>query len=249
MTDETPPPSRREARRLREASLQNPPDTEPGSSEPHSDVGASASEVPSQDDDNSEVQSAKKKGRARGIFSVIVTGILILVLSVTAVIATAAIIVPAATGSTTLTVLTSSMEPSLPPGTMIVIRPVDPGDIEAGDVVTYQLKSGENTVVTHRVVGSYLLTNGDPVFVTKGDNNPSPDIDPIRAEQIRGELWYSIPYVGWLTNVITGDMRGTIITIAVVVLFGYAAWMIFSGLRDKRKERTKGRDQADDTAA
>ncbi|MDY7558549.1 S26 family signal peptidase [Cryobacterium sp. 10C3] len=52
------------------------------------------------------------------------------------------IVVPKATGSTPLTVLTSSMEPTLPPGTLIIVRPVTPDEIRIGDVVTYQIRSG-----------------------------------------------------------------------------------------------------------
>ncbi len=56
-------------------------------------------------------------------------------------------------GATPYTVLTSSMEPEYPPGTLVVVRPVPIEEIGIGDVITYQLESGEPTVVTHRVVG------------------------------------------------------------------------------------------------
>lgn len=80
---------------------------------------------------------------------------------------------------------------------MVVVRPTDLSDIEPGMVVTYQLKSGEAAVVTHRVTQSLLTADGERVFTTQGDANPSADIDPVRGVQIRGTVWYAIPCVGW----------------------------------------------------
>lgn len=89
------------------------------------------------------------------------------------------------------------MEPHLQPGTMVVVRPTDPADIEPGMVVTNQLKSGEAAVVTHRVTQSLLTADGERVFITQSDANPSADIDPVRGVQIRETVWYAIPCVGW----------------------------------------------------
>jgi len=66
---------------------------------------------------------------------------------------TLAVLVPRVAGATPYTVLTGSMSPAYPPGTLVVVRPVDLADVRVGDVVTYQLRSGEPAVATHRVVG------------------------------------------------------------------------------------------------
>src|SRR5262249_9052670 len=78
----------------------------------------------------------------------ITAGLLILVCGLLVV----AVGVPIATGSNTYSVLTRSMEPGLPPGTLLVVRPAAAGDLHVGDVVTYQLSSGKPDVVTHRIV-------------------------------------------------------------------------------------------------
>ena len=51
--------------------------------------------------------------------------------------------------------LTSSMEPGLPPGTLVIVKPIDPVDVRIGTVITYQLESGKPTVVTHRDCGGH----------------------------------------------------------------------------------------------
>lgn len=167
---------------------------------------------------------------------------MIAVLAVIVGVGVLAIVVPAVTGSTTLTVLTSSMEPNLPPGTMVVVRPTDPQKIEPGMIMTYQLKSGEPTVVTHRVTQVLMTADGQRLFITQGDANPTADSDPVREVQVRGTVWYAIPYVGWAALALHGEQRAIVITVAVVALFGYAAWAFVSSMVDRaRRSRTKGR--------
>ena len=53
-----------------------------------------------------------------------------------------ALVVPRLAGATPYVVLTGSMQPKMPPGTLVVARPVDPMSIAPGDVVTYQIQLG-----------------------------------------------------------------------------------------------------------
>ena len=170
---------------------------------------------------------------ARTVASGLMAGLLVVVLGIAAL----AIVIPAATGARALTVRTSSMEPTLPPGTLIVTRPTPVSEIAVGDVLTFQLRSGEETLVTHRVVQRHLLANGEERFTTQGDNNPVPDADAVRPVQVVGTLWYSVPYLGWVPHLLGGSTRVWLIPAAVVALFGYAAWALVSGLRERRAER------------
>ena len=72
------------------------------------------------------------------------------ILLVAAFVLGAAVLVPRLAGATPYTVLTGSMSPAYPPGTMIVTRPH--GSVGLGSVITFQLVSGKPEVVTHRVV-------------------------------------------------------------------------------------------------
>ena len=67
------------------------------------------------------------------------------------------------------------MKPSMPPGTLVVVRPTPVDEIGIGSVITYQVESGEPTVVTHRVVAQGIGATGEPVFRTQGDANDVPD--------------------------------------------------------------------------
>lgn len=119
---------------------------------------------------------------------------LVSTLAVTAIVALAAGLtaVPVIAGGHTLTVLSGSMVPRLPVGSVVVDRPVDPDSLRIGDIVTYAL--GKD-LITHRVVAIEHAATG-PVFITKGDANRTADVEPVAASQVRGRLWYDVPYIG-----------------------------------------------------
>ncbi len=152
------------------------------------------------------------------------------------------IVIPKVAGATPLTVLTNSMAPGLPPGTLIIVRPVDPDDIKIGDVVTYQIHSGEPDVITHRVIG-IDAKGAEKRFVFQGDNNGAPDADLVRAIQIQGRLWYSVPYVGFINSAVNGENKSWIIPVIAGLLLAYAAWMVLSGIFGRKKKPT-GRRRA-----
>ena len=152
------------------------------------------------------------------------------------------IVVPAISGGTALTVLTQSMEPKLPPGTLIIIRPTPIGDIKIGDVLTYQIKSGQPAVVSHRVISRSVDTKGRTTFITKGDNNDLPDAGPVQKVQIKGVLWYSIPWLGYINNLVGGQGRSLLIPLVAVALLIYAGYMLASSAAGSLKKKRSAAD-------
>lgn len=148
-------------------------------------------------------------------------------------VAVAVIGLPALTGGSAMTVLTQSMEPGLPPGTLVVVRPTSVDDIRVGDVITYQIRSGEAAVVSHRVM-SKTYADGELTFVTKGDNNDTVDPEPVREVQVRGTLWYSLPLLGWVNTLLNGSNRTVVVAVAAGALFLYAAVSVIGAVRDRR---------------
>lgn len=165
------------------------------------------------------------------------TGMLVIVAGLAVVL----IVIPKATGSTPLTVLTQSMEPTLPPGTLLVVRPTPLEDIRIGDVVTYQIVSGQPAVISHRVVAVESSSDGARTFVLKGDNNAEPDSSPVTAAQVRGVVWYSIPEVGYVNQLVNGS-RGWLIPVVAGILLAYSAAMITIGVTSsvRRRRRSRG---------
>jgi signal peptidase len=151
-----------------------------------------------------------------------------------------ALIVPRLAGATPYVIETSSMEPSMPPGTLVVVRPVAATEVTAGDVITYQIKSGDPTVVTHRVILQGVDMTGQPRWRTQGDANPAADKNWVLPVQLKGARWYSIPYVGYATSFISNQQRGFIGGLVVLVLIGYALNMFRKALQERRPGRPSG---------
>jgi signal peptidase len=156
------------------------------------------------------------------------------ILAVTAMLV-ATVGIPRATGATPYAVLTGSMRPGLPPGSLVVVQPTEAKDIGVGDVITYQLESGKPTVVTHRVVAVAPMEDGTTMFQTQGDANDIVDERWVAEVQIKGVEWYSLPYLGHLHTLLTGKERQMIVYGVAVLLLGYAGAMFAGSLRDRRR--------------
>lgn len=165
------------------------------------------------------------------------TGVSAGLLGLVVALAVAVVVVPAAVGGRALTVLSGSMEPQLPIGTLVVVRPTPADDIRIGDVLTYQAESGEATFVTHRVVARASSGQGEVEFTTQGDANSGPDALPVQEIQVVGTVWYAVPVLGYLNTWINGDLRPAVLPVLVLLLLGYAAVMTISWARDRRPAR------------
>lgn len=185
----------------------------------------------------SEKQERLSEKQERGLWHYITVAVSGAVSIAVLVIATLAIIVPALVGGTALTVLTQSMEPRLPPGTLIIIRPIPIDEITVGDIVTYQIKTDEPAVISHRVISRSKDTSGNTTFITKGDSNSLADPLPVLKVQIKGTLWYSIPWLGFGNNFIGGQGRAILVPTVAAALFAYAGSLVVSSIRSALLKR------------
>ncbi len=90
-------------------------------------------------------------------------------------------------------VVSGSMEPEYPVGSLIYVRGVVPSEIEVGDVITYVLPN--ETPSTHRVV---RIDEQNQHFYTKGDANKTEDGSPVHFKNLIGTPIFKIPYLGYL---------------------------------------------------
>ncbi|KQW43035.1 hypothetical protein ASC77_22335 [Nocardioides sp. Root1257] len=146
-----------------------------------------------------------------------------------------AVVVPRLAGGTAYVIETGSMRPGLPPGTLVVVRSGDPADVALGDVITYQQRSGDPTVVTHRVVTIGYDGTGAVRWRTQGDANDVADPDWVVPEQLKGEVWYAVPYLGYAGALFTGDQRGLLTGLLVLGLVGYGLVQVRGALVERRR--------------
>jgi signal peptidase len=178
-----------------------------------------------------------RRRRAFGLVTGAVSGIaLVLVVFVALVL----IVVPLALHATPFTVLTGSMAPTMPAGTLVVTRPTPVDEIRIGDVVTYQVESNKPGVVTHRVVGLGSTSEGERTFLTRGDAN-NVDDDPILGVQVRGVVAYSVPYLGFVNTWVGINRPGWLLKAVAGALILYGLVLLGGGVRDRiRRPRSDG---------
>jgi signal peptidase len=176
---------------------------------------------------------ARKERGLLGHLGIALSAVLLIVVAAMAVLV---VVLPAVVHGSALTVLTNSMAPKLPPGTLIVIRPTPIDDIHVGQVLTYQIHSGSPAVISHRVIERDISTrDGSTTFITKGDNNALAD-PPVQEVQVKGTLWYSIPYLGFVNNAVNGDGRSLVVPILAGLLFAYAVYAVISTATSRRRK-------------
>lgn len=147
--------------------------------------------------------------------------------------AAAVILVPMLLGYKEMAVLSGSMEPTIPVGSLVYVKPVEAGELQAGDVCTYYLSDGE-TFVTHRVLS---IDPDAQTLVTQGDANESPDGD-IQFSQVYGRADFHLPYLGIATQNIrtpVGIMSICGVIMLVIVLNFIPA--IIDAAEDEKKQK------------
>lgn len=159
-----------------------------------------------------------------------------LALGLAVLVALGLIVIPLATGSQTYTVLTSSMKPNYGPGTFLVVKQEPFSTLKAGDVITYQIKSGQPEVVTHRILSISADQEGKRQLITQGDNNDVVDESPVTELQVRGKLLYAVPAVGYAANWLGNQNRSLVGQVAAAALIGYGVITMIRGIHGRKKK-------------
>ncbi|MBR5516973.1 MAG: signal peptidase I [Firmicutes bacterium] len=90
-------------------------------------------------------------------------------------------------------VISGSMEPEYPVGSLIYVKHIEPEEVEVGDVITYVLPS--EIASTHRVI---RIDAENECFYTKGDANEFEDGSPTHYNNLIGTPVFKIPYLGFI---------------------------------------------------
>jgi len=131
--------------------------------------------------------------------------------------------------------VSQSMSPSIEVGDVAILEKVAPEELRVGDVI--QFWNGEQMMI-HRIYG--ILGTDSLTFITKGDANNAPDINPVYPSQIRGRVLFTIPMIGWasiyiketftwLWNVLLMDSVTTYAVLTTLTLSAFAYVMYRAG--------------------
>jgi signal peptidase len=113
---------------------------------------------------------------------------------------------------------TGSMTPTIPTGSLAVVKQIPASEARVGDVVTVD-RPGQ-LPITHRVVETNPAADGATKLVLKGDANAAIDPAPYTVRTVRLVLW-SAPglayFVVWLGNPFV--LGGLTLSVAALVIW------------------------------
>jgi len=150
------------------------------------------------------------------------------------------LVLPMLFGYTELAVLSGSMEPTIPVGSIVYVdKSVTGEELEEGDVVTYSLSSG--TFVTHRVLS---VDDEARVMVTQGDANDAPDGEVSYADVV-GKVKFHLPMLGYIsTNIRTGKgIMAITVLVVVIILLNCLPGILAADDADETEEKKGKKDR------
>jgi len=126
-------------------------------------------------------------------------------------------------------ILSGSMEPKLPLGSVVAVRPAL--QYSVGDIITFFPAPNNKIPVTHRVTKVYgTSTQNNLLYETKGDKNNAVDTGSIKQGQIIGKVFFYVPYIGYAVQA-AKTKKGFIFLIIVP-----STIIIYEELRTLKKE-------------
>ncbi len=97
-------------------------------------------------------------------------------------------------------VVSPSMEPEIPMGSVIYVKYAPPETIEEGDVIAFFSADG---VIAHRVVRNQTV---EGEITTKGDANAAEDVNPVEYTSVIGRVTLHLPVLGGLMEIYTSTV-------------------------------------------
>ncbi|WP_434739473.1 signal peptidase I [Micromonospora sp. SH-82] len=116
---------------------------------------------------------------------------------------------------------TGSMSPTIPAGSLAVVREIPASKVEVGDVVT--VDRTPLPPITHRVVA--VADGGGPVrlLTMRGDANTANDAAPHSVTHVRLVEW-SVPRLGYGVHALSNVYAASAITIGIAAIVTWAFW-------------------------
>jgi signal peptidase I len=141
------------------------------------------------------------------------------------------LLLPKVFGYQVYTVLTGSMEPAIPTGSLIYAEELEPEKVEPGDVIVFEQ---DGSVVAHRVKENRFV---EGEFITKGDANAAEDLFTVRYSDLLGRVKMHIPRLGAFSMIYT-----SVIGKVYLLLFALCG-VLFNVLGERLKSRGQIRQQ------
>jgi signal peptidase len=126
------------------------------------------------------------------------------------------------------TVLSGSMAPTYPIGSLLVVQQIDASDVRAGMAISFEDPLTPGRIVTHRVVAP--VPEDASAFRTRGDANASIDPAPVPARLVRGRVLWAVTGLGVVLDWLRWP-NGFLLLVAVPALV-----LVVTEVRQRRRQ-------------
>ncbi|WP_291799260.1 signal peptidase I [Brevibacterium sp.] len=116
---------------------------------------------------------------------------------------------------------TGSMDPTIPQGSLAVVKEIPASEVSVGDIVTVDREG--RLPVTHRVIGLEDTDGGATRLTLQGDANPVPDPAPYDVTTVRTVL-FAVPGLAAPVAALGSPYVLGSVTLAVSALVVWALW-------------------------
>lgn len=133
-----------------------------------------------------------------------------------------------------LVVQSGSMEPAIGTGSMVFVERASPETVGEGDVITYSDDGGN--LVTHRVIEVHSAQTSLR-FVTKGDANDAPDVEPVLRGDYVGTVRFSVPFIGYIVAFGQTTLGWMVLVVApLLLLISNEVWVLYRAIEPMEEQ-------------
>lgn len=121
--------------------------------------------------------------------------------------------IPRLFGCQVYNVVSGSMEPAIPTGSLVYVKSAEAAEIAADDVIAFYGENDTGAIITHRVVKNQVVSGQ---FITKGDANEKEDLSPVSYDRFIGKVIFHVPLLGSILAFVA-TLYGKIIVVVLVL--------------------------------
>lgn len=132
-------------------------------------------------------------------------------------------------------VVSGSMEPEIPTGSVVYVKKAEPETIEKGEIIAF--RRGD-AVVVHRVVSNRKVEGN---FITRGDANEQEDMDDVDYAMLIGRVDSHYPVIGGIMALLA-ETIGKVYLLCFAVC-GVMFHMLAARLKERKNDENNEKDE------
>ncbi len=126
--------------------------------------------------------------------------------------------IPRFFGCQVYNVISGSMEPAIPTGSLVYVQSAQADQIEPNQVIAFYGENDTGAIITHRVVKNQVVSGQ---FITKGDANEREDLSPVSYDRFIGKVTFHMPVLGSILAFVAtlyGKITVVVLVLAAILL-------------------------------